>query len=295
MSEQVSPADRVFEMMQGNAGKLKGKGAPMLPRAQLCTLLLLLLAGCGGGTTATAPAVPAAVRLAAVSVGMDTMGNDVVTVTATVTDEAGRPVSGRVEVHVDRTLPSPLTPLQTFPSTSSVVSTIAGTSDENRQLSVPVAVDPSVSTTITAVAGSVKSNTISVSPLSGYPSAPALVAVIRSPDGRYDVNCSGFDGVAGAEVDVTYDLAAASGAVIEWGPFWPNDLVVSHIDEKGGSLRMADIMPYPSSVSGAGTLATFFFGQETATSQGTILSLQVKLLDVTGGPIPARTMLINSY
>jgi hypothetical protein len=247
-------------------------------------MLLLLLAGCGGGADTSSPP-PAAVRLEAASVGIDGAGNDAVTVTATVTDAAGHPVSGKVEVRIG------IQPSQIFPAQTTSI--ITGTSDGNGRLSVPVAVDPSLPTTITAAAGAVTSNTIRVTS-SGNASAEALVAVIPSPDGRYDVNCYRFDGVAGAEVDVSYDPAAASGPVIERGPFDPNALMVSNADT-AGRLRMACIMAYPLSFFGAGTLATFYFSQETAASPGAISLTQVKIVDVLGEPLPVRTMVINYY
>lgn len=257
----------------------------------LLFVLFLLLAGCGGGTDTSAPA-PAAIRLEAASVGTDSAGNDVVTVTATVTDGSGRPVSGRVEVRANGTQPFPLSIPQILPPPATAC-IITGTSDENGQLSVPVAIDSFVPTTITAAAGTVTSNTICAS-RSGDTTAPALVTVIPSPNGRYAINCYGFDGVAGVEVTVSYDPSAASGPVIERGSFGSDVLMVSNTGT-AGTLRMACIMPYPSSLSGAGTLATFYFDRETATPPGTFSSIQVQLADVRGESIPARTMLINSY
>ena len=95
-------------------------------------------------------------------------------------------------------------------------------------------------------------------------------------------------------MSVSYDTAMASGPVIERGAFGSGVLMVSNADT-AGTLRIGFIKPYPSSLAGAGTLATFYFGRETATPPGTISSIQVELVDVRGGAIPVRTMLINSY
>jgi hypothetical protein len=262
----------------------------MALRPLIFSLLLLLLAGCGGGTETTST-VPASIRLETASIGTDGAGNDVVTVTATITDEAGRPVSGNVEVRVNWTQPFPPSIPQMFPT--STISVIAGTSDENGQLSVPVTIDSFLPTTIIAAAGTITSNTICVTRL-GDTTAPALVAVIPSLTGRYAINCYGFDGVAGFDMSVSYDTAMASGPVIERGAFGPGALMVSNA-ETAGTLRIACMTPYPSSLSGDGTLATVYFNRETATSPGTVSAIQVKLVDVRGGSIPARTMLINSY
>src|SRR6516165_2094621 len=96
-------------------------------RELIFSLFLLLLAGCGGGNSTT-PAVPASVKLVAAGVTTDNAGNDAVTVTATVTDEEGRLLSGVVEVHVSSTQPSSLIGQQT-PSTH----VITGMSDANGQ------------------------------------------------------------------------------------------------------------------------------------------------------------------
>lgn len=113
----------------------------------------------------------------------------------------------------------------------------------------------------------------------------AMVSIVKSGDASYTVQGSGMDGVAGIQLDITYDTSslasptATQGALVSGAMFAANT-------SRPGSIKIAIINT--RTFSSSGPIATISFASKNTTTPPTP-SITASMIDSNGSPIAAST------
>lgn len=114
------------------------------------------------------------------------------------------------------------------------------------------------------------------------PAKGASVSIQPSGNGAFIVQGTGMDGVAGVELNLTYDSAALSLPKVTQGSFLSGALLASNTNSPG-SIKISIISAKP--FSGNGQIAAITFGK----GSGNIKIASQKFIDSGGSPIVSGT------
>jgi len=115
--------------------------------------------------------------------------------------------------------------------------------------------------------------------------AAGVVSITPSGNGIYTVNGSGFSGVNGADLVITYDRATLSNPKVTQGSLMSGALLAANTNVSG-SIKLA--LVHPSGVSGTGPIATISFTLRPGSSPGRVQLASVKLIDASGRDLGAQ-------
>jgi hypothetical protein len=119
----------------------------------------------------------------------------------------------------------------------------------------------------------------------------AYVSISSSGNGVFDLQGSGFNGVAGAKITIAYDTATLSNPRINQGGLMSGALMAVNTNSPGSIvLAMANTTGY----TGSGSLATISFDLP-GNSLGVIQSMTAELYSVAGIRIAAQSSVSNPF
>lgn len=122
--------------------------------------------------------------------------------------------------------------------------------------------------------------------------ATATVTISSGGGGTFVVQGSGFEGVAGVKLSLTYDTATLANPRVAQGGFMSGALMAANTNSPG-TIILALIHSDSRGVSGAGPLATITFDLP-GSSPGVITSVSTpELVNVKGARLPAVAQYIN--
>lgn len=116
--------------------------------------------------------------------------------------------------------------------------------------------------------------------------AAATVSVTPSGDAAYTVQGAGLDGVAGIQLDITYDAGSLSSPSITQGGVVAGALLAVN-STTPGLLKIAVVSSRP--FSGAGQIASITFASKTGS--GGIVSITTSMIDSNGAAVPASAVI----
>ena len=108
------------------------------------------------------------------------------------------------------------------------------------------------------------------------------ITVPPSESGSYTIQGSGMDGVAGIQIDITYDKTSLSTPTVTQGSLVSGAMLAANTSVPG-SIRIAIIST--NSFSGSGPIATVSFASKTGS--GGITSITTSMIDSKGSAIAA--------
>jgi hypothetical protein len=115
--------------------------------------------------------------------------------------------------------------------------------------------------------------------------AAGVVSVTPSGNGIYTVNGSGFSGVSGVDMVITYDTATLSNPKVTQGSLMAGSMMIANTNV-AGSIRLG--LVHASGVSGSGPIATVNFTVRSGSSPARVpVVASVKLIDASGRDIGA--------
>ncbi len=120
--------------------------------------------------------------------------------------------------------------------------------------------------------------------------AVSAIAVSPSSDGNFVLQGVGIENAAALEIILQYDSTSLSNPRVVQGGLIAGALMAVNPNVPG-ILRIAIIRTTP--ITGNGAIALLSFDRK-GSSVGNILSMNVRLADIAGGPLPALVRIVNS-
>lgn len=118
----------------------------------------------------------------------------------------------------------------------------------------------------------------------------ATITAVASGNGVFAVVASGFTGVAGLDVTVTYDSATLGNPRVEKGAMLGNALFVANPNQTG-IIRIGAVST--SGVSGSGTVAVITFDRK-GDSAGLLTGITATTINTSGAPLPVTASYSNA-
>jgi hypothetical protein len=119
--------------------------------------------------------------------------------------------------------------------------------------------------------------------------AAANVSVTPSGDSSYSVMGSGMSGVAGIQLDITYDITSLSNPTVTQGGLVSGAMLAANTNQPG-KIRIAIIST--NAFSGSGQIATIIFAGKSGT--GGISSATVSMIDSKGAAVAATASITGN-
>lgn len=120
-------------------------------------------------------------------------------------------------------------------------------------------------------------------------SLAATVNVVPSGGNSYSVTGGSMDGVAGIELNISYDSSSLASPSVNQGGLVSGAMFLANANIPG-NIKVAIISTTP--FKGSGQIATISFGSQTGS--GGVTGLTASLIDINGKPISAQTSVTSA-